>query len=149
MHMRALVSVDARCNIAQRATRLLEVDTKDRKLFSEVTRMFRFVPLLVILLLSPAQAQIIDQKTYDLVLNMARSQAASHGLILEFYGIESVSIVGLDSSVDMAKVEELPSKIEERIFTAINCDASPQEFDRTLTVETNKTTTVEISETIG
>lgn len=114
--------------------------------------MIRFASLLAILSISaaPAQAQVIDQKTWDMVVRLASQQAAARwGYKLEVFAVKSVSIVGLRAIVDEAKIEGLPSGIEERLFTAINCDTAEQTFKRTLTYETTKATTVEISETIG
>lgn len=96
-----------------------------------------------------AHAQVIDQKTYDLVVNLASAQARSKGFNLELLQIKSVSILGVDAPVDMSKVEALPDRIEERVFTAINCDDSPQKFKRTLKYETTKSTTLEVSNTVG
>jgi hypothetical protein len=111
--------------------------------------MLRIVPLLTALVAFPVKADVIDQKTYELVVTLARTQALQHGYGFAIIAINSVSIIGLNAPVDMSNVEPMPEKIEESSFRAINCDAISQMFKRDLTVETTRSTTVEISNTIG
>jgi hypothetical protein len=59
---------------------------------------------------------MIDQKTYDLVVNLARARAQAGGWGFELFGVTSVSIIGVDALVDMARIEGLPTMMATSVI---------------------------------
>jgi hypothetical protein len=90
---------------------------------------------------------MIDQETYDLVRRI--TLATCKRPVRQFLGVNSVQIVGGNLALDESSVQSLPAKIEERIFSAINCSPTQKEWSRTIRIETKKSVSTEMSKAVS
>jgi len=89
---------------------------------------------------------MIDQATFDLIKSIAL--ATSKYQLLEFHNVLSVTVLGGDLQLDETSIEVLPNKLEEKIFSAINCSTTQKQWKRNLRVETKRSITTELSKTV-